>query len=224
MTKERIYNELNQLLATDSETVMQALSRYGAIIKREKKQKTSQDGESASKKALNRLTELSNLCMMKFDDNDIYQHDRKHLQQFLSRSDEVETAKRKRQYFGDEDADTSIATKRSVGDGATKKPTDKCIQWEYRGNQDGSIHGPYTTKQMLDWIKVGYFVGDMAVDVRIIPATGQDMVNQETAKNQEDVVNDLLGDLEDSDDDGDDTEKPPATWLRSDEVDFSTYL
>jgi len=47
--------------------------------------------------------------------------------------------------------------------GSKKKAS---VQWFYRGNSDSMIHGPYSTKQMLEWIEQGFFVGDQAVDVK----------------------------------------------------------
>jgi hypothetical protein len=31
-------------------------------------------------------------------------------------------------------------------------------QWEYMGNQDGQMHGPYTMEQMIGWTQTRYFV------------------------------------------------------------------
>jgi hypothetical protein len=113
----------------------------------------------------------------------------------------------------------------------------KGTEWEYRGNEDYAIHGPYKTEQMLEWIKAGYFIGPMAVDVRMIngvTVTVTAVTDAATASNNtstEEVVDDLLGDL-DSDDDNEDGVKAgergvDATvpeWQRSDEIDFSMYL
>jgi hypothetical protein len=267
LTKEQIYDQLLPLLATDTETILQALGRYGAIIKRERKQikkrnrqsSTSATGnskssaatatattaqqnkhESASTRALDRITELSNLCMMKFDDTSIYDHDRAFLQKVLQQSD-VDAAKdRKRSYFNAEtngSRDGGIHKKMRSGDAkdaagpsASTIHARKDVQWEYRGNQDHSIHGPYTSSQMLEWVRAGYFTGPTAVDVRMVQGEKKGG-GEESAATQE-VVDDLLGDLEDSDDEngGDDSDANGKAndnrqdWKKSDEVDFASFL
>jgi len=39
------------------------------------------------------------------------------------------------------------------------------FMWEYKG-QDGCVHGPYTSRQISDWRKAGYFTGPSAVHMR----------------------------------------------------------
>lgn len=314
MTKEQIYDELVPLLATDSESILQALGRYGSIIKRETKQlkllrkKQAKDPTqetqsqsqsqsqsqianikkepSASTKALNRLTELSNVCMMKYDDSAIYDRDRAYFTNILGKSDAEETMKRKRSYFAGADADVNVdagmngidhgvAAKRSRGEdndaavhthantaNASNASKDESIhvqvntQWEYRGNEDNAIHGPYKTQEMMEWIKAGYFVGPMAVDVRMITRDAtytngghnvghnggghNDRKDEIELKSKEEVVDDLLGDLEDSDDENENENESEgeaeakgretgidsaiaSEWQRSDEIDFSKY-
>lgn len=243
LTQEQVYDLIVPLLATENETVIQALGRYGNIIKREAKQRkqmlrkqkqNEQSGneidqvESSSTKALNQLTELSNLCMMKFDDNSIYDRDRQYFTKFLAASDELEAKKRKRSYFsselGSENTSVDNNQKRSRiqnSENSTTEEVKREVQWEYRGNEDNAIHGPYSTQQMMEWIKAGYFVGAMAVDVRIVKSEETPIVD---AKSKEEVVDDLLGDLEDSDNE-DEGEKVEATnpWQRSDQVNFEQY-
>ena len=267
LTKEQIYDQLLPLLATDTETILQALGRYGAIIKRERKQiqkrnrqssatatatgnskssaakaTTAQQNkhESASTRALDRITELSNLCMMKFDDTSIYDHDRAFLQKVLQQSDVDAGKNRKRSYFNAETnggGDGGIHKKMRSGDAkdaagpsATAIHARKDVQWEYRGNQDHSIHGPYTSSQMLEWVRAGYFTGPTAVDVRMVQVEKKGG-GEESAATQE-VVDDLLGDLEDSDDEngGDDSDANGKAndnceeWKKSDQVDFASFL
>lgn len=242
LTQEQVYDLIVPLLATENETVIQALGRYGNIIKREakqrkemlRKQKQTEQSvnevdqlESSSTKALNQLTELSNLCMMKFDDNSIYDRDRQYFTKFLAASDELEAKKRKRSYFsselGSENTSVDNNQKRSRIENSENATTEvkREVQWEYRGNEDNAIHGPYSTQQMMEWIKAGYFVGAMAVDVRIVKSEEAPVVD---AKSKEEVVDDLLGDLEDSDNE-DEGEKVEATnpWQRSDQVNFEQY-
>jgi len=284
MTKEQIYEKFLPLLATDSETVIQALGRYGTILKMEQKQKkrnhksnstsqtttnttqntSSSSSSSSSHMAFDQLTELSNFCMMNFEDGgNIYERSKEYFRTFLGH-----TTKRKQptttSYFNNNNNDNNTETttsatdeaqqttsKRTKVDDASKGDdnvhtnTETVVQWEYRGNQDNAIHGPYSTQQMVDWIGAGYFLGDMAVDVRrqvrtdtdkqqVLVATTtteggkEEVVHQQT---KEDVIDDLLGDLDDDDDDDDDDDETEGTvlansdeWMRSDVVNFSSYL
>ncbi len=220
LTKEEAYDKLIPLLSSDNETILQALGRYGTIVKREKKQNKK---DSASMKALTQLTELCNICMMKFDDGgNIYDTNRLKMQAFLEQSDKEATLKRKGVNG------SPSPTKRLKVDNSSAE-VKKQINWEYRGNEDNLIHGPYSTQQMVEWIKAGYFVGSMAVDVRIVSDKTSSAKIVDTNQKKEDTVNDLLDDLEDSDneDKGCTTEKAnnqDEDWFRSDAVNFETYL
>lgn len=230
LTKEEAYEQLFPLLAP-KETVLQALSRYGSIVTREKKQKIK---DSASFHALNKITELCNTCMMRFDDgSNVYDYTREKMEQFLQESDYQESLKRKRNQRlddvdnGDNDASLAKRPNTSISPSKTKDE----VQWEYRGNEDNLIHGPYSTQQMIQWISAGYFVGKMSVDVRIVSSKDADtgIPSSSNEKTKEETVNDLLDDLEDSDTE-DDTKKKTNNsqasqdWLRSDEVNFQSYL
>lgn len=98
------------------------------------------------------------------------------------------------------------------------------VTWEYQGRQDRQIHGPYTTAQMQGWIQQGFFVGDSAVLVRTTST------KTEAPKPKPSMQDDLLSDLLDDDDEGDEkepaadkVEKPGGEWKMSDRVDFSDY-
>ena len=98
--------------------------------------------------------------------------------------------------------------------------------WEYRGSADGAIHGPYTSRQMLEWTSCGYFVGESAVDIRKVGSSEE--TSSGAKENLKTDVDDLLADLDD-DDDGDEkaetqTATEGASWMRSDRVDFSLYI
>lgn len=43
------------------------------------------------------------------------------------------------------------------------------MKWEYQGD-DGVIHGTYTTNQIAEWKKEGYFTGKTAVMMRLVPS------------------------------------------------------
>jgi len=82
--------------------------------------------------------------------------------------------------------------------------------WEYQGNEDNQVHGPYTSLQMKGWIDAGFFVGDSAVLVRSITK----MSDKEMS-----IKDDLLNDLNDDEED----EGERGEWVKSDQVDFSKY-
>jgi hypothetical protein len=92
------------------------------------------------------------------------------------------------------------------------------VMWEYLGSEDGKIHGPYSSNDMLNWTRAGYFVGDSAVQIRTVQQV--ESISRNSMK--DDLLDDLLGD-----DDGDD--KPLAKqsvqgeWMQSDACDFSKY-
>ena len=157
--------------------------------------------------------------------------------------DNGHATKKSRGYF-----DTTDESKTDEG-GDTKKPPEQEVAaattlWEYKGNEDGSIHGPYTSQQMLDWTSCGYFVGESAVDIRRVGSSSNVATNtvvdeKDTKQKSEDDtkadVDDLMADLMDDDDDDDDkggegetkndtTDTSSSTWMRSDRVDFSLYL
>jgi hypothetical protein len=91
------------------------------------------------------------------------------------------------------------------------------VQWEYQGNEDAQIHGPFSTQQMLGWVQAGYFVGPSAVKVRTV----------KTASSEKSMGDDLLADLmEDTQDDKKEqlsTAQERGEWTISDKVDFANY-
>lgn len=148
-----------------------------------------------------------------------------------------------------DDSDLQTAKKRSRGyfDNATDaepeitevlSQTDEVL-WEYKGNEDGVIYGPYTSQQMMEWTSCGYFVGESSVDIRrVLPPPLRNTTAIIGGKEGEDVhadVDDLMADLLDDDDEDLETAKESAndgvvatnaesSWLRSDRVDFNLYL
>lgn len=283
LSKNEVYKELAGLLAHDSETVLQALTRYGSLWKRRrrptkqsgfkknidddngnnnnnKRQRKTMDNGSDSiqptnhdiaKTAFHRLTELSNLCMMKFDNGEekiIYDWDRQTLMRHVYNHSggggggvvmggDDDCSKKSKSYFHDHHVQQQQQQ--------VQQQQQQQVQWEYRGKVDHLIHGPFSTRQMMDWIQAGYFVGSNAVDVRqkkvaeeengIVGRTGLQQLGIVVKKDNSNVVNDLLGDLEESDDEeNDDNEKKEVKeekhdkeeemWQRSDQVDFAAYL
>ena len=167
---------------------------------------------------------------------------------------EAQAAKKKSRGYFDNDGDDAITKKGDVdtqqrqADTPSNKPqqhgVDETVMWEYKGNEDGAIHGPYTSKQMLDWTSCGYFVGANAVDIRRVQASssvakGGDEGKQVKKSEEEDAkntdVDDLMADLMDDDDAGEvkkedettvasESAAKEALWMRSDRVDFSLYM
>lgn len=221
LTKDEIYLQIIELLGIEDETVIQALGRYGNIIKRERKNNNDASNPSSSaKRALDRLTELSNLMMMKFEENMIYEKSKKDILESLN-SSSTSISKKRGSYFDSEnDESVKEGTEVKKRKGAIENATEP-IMWAYKGNQDNEIHGPYTSRQMLDWINAGYFVGAMAVDVYKVDAKESKESKEENNKKE---VDDLLGDLEDSDDDSPSNENKNIEWMRSDQIDFSSYI
>jgi CD2 antigen cytoplasmic tail-binding protein 2 len=182
-TKEELYSRILPLVS-DSETILQALVRYGNLIKRLPKGETG----SLSQKALDELTMASNALLLQ-GDVDIYQKTREGIMEMVpDQADAVPT----------QDA----------------RPV---VQWEYKGNQDGAIHGPYSTQDMLGWTQAGYFIGSQAVQIRTVslgPAS--------QASTQEELLSDLM-----DDDDNDDNRKASITlrgdWVSSNDVNFMAY-
>lgn len=217
LAKDEIYLQIIEMLGNDNETVIQALGRYGNIIKREKRNKDDPSSHSSSaKRALDRLTELSNVMMMKFEENMIYEKSKKDIIESMN-STMTSSSKKRGGYFESGDSRNGEGTdikKRKIENENATKP----IMWAYKGNQDNQIHGPYTSKQMLDWINAGYFVGSMAVDVYKVDA------HDSKSESNKKEVDDLLDDLEDSDDDSPSKEEKNIEWMRSDQIDFKSYI
>jgi CD2 antigen cytoplasmic tail-binding protein 2 len=90
--------------------------------------------------------------------------------------------------------------------------------WEYKGNEDGAIHGPFTTKQMLEWTSCGYFVGANAVDIRRV---GSGNAGDAGVKSD---VDDLMADLMEDEEESEKKADGSNEWMRSDAVDFNSYL
>ncbi len=194
LSKEELYSKVLPLL-NERETVSQALIRYGRLLK---PVRSSAKGapvstaapstpKSLAKAYLNELTGAANALLLQ-GEVEIYQSTKQDIERHLPLSN----------------------VKRSI----EKEPP---AQWEYKGNQDGALHGPYTTEQMLAWVKTGYFVGTQRVKIRTIREHDIKLSTQD----------DLLADLLDDDDGGDSVKKKAmikGEWQWSNEVDFDAYL
>jgi len=220
LTKEEWYAKIYPLMS-DKETIMQAVVRYGGLLKRtplknakknhkpKRKQQHEEEGDNngdkmdpsetkadhdkdeevtvaaqAAQKSLNDLTEASS-ALLNMGDVDIYQKTRQDLSKLIP-------------------ADTAAALLQATSAATASSSAVPTVvrYWEYKGNQDGQIHGPYTSEQMKGWIQAGYFVGEQAVQVRTVTTpTSTAGTKEAPKKSKEDDVKDLLSDLMDDDDD-----------------------
>jgi CD2 antigen cytoplasmic tail-binding protein 2 len=230
-TEQELYARIVPLVS-DTETVTAAIVRYGSLIRHQSKRagaasdagpagedpaepSTLTSSSLRAQEALNELTEASSALLLK-GQVDIYQKTRTDLLRMLSKS---ENGKRE---------GSAVQARR---DEVTPRKT-KAVQWEYMGNEDKQIHGPYTSEQMRQWIAAGYFVGASAVQVRpIFVDLGATL--------QDDLMNDLMDDddhdNDDNDNDNDNADsngdhlKPAAKeqvrgdWQQSDQVDFRQF-
>lgn len=200
-SKDDLYDTIIPLVS-DTETIMEAIIRYGALLKRApgKNTTTSSSSETmkAAKESLDTLTEVSNALLLQ-GQVDIYQMTRNQLLASTSRRS----------------ANEALAAAAPASNSSGNK---QVVMWEYQGSQDGQVHGLYSTKDMLNWINAGYFVGSSAVKTRYV-------MEREVEKTTQD---DLLNDLE-SDDEQDATESTNkketvrGEWMQSDRIDFTIY-
>lgn len=124
--------------------------------------------------------------------------------------DKQVTKKPRHDYFSNDTA-PAATTSDTLTLQTNNTKTQNEVTWEYKGNEDGIIHGPYTTRQMLEWTSCGYFIGASAVDIR------------QVAKNEAKTdADDLMADLMDDEDEKEET--TGNEWMRSDAVDFNAYL
>jgi CD2 antigen cytoplasmic tail-binding protein 2 len=230
-------------LVSETETVMQAIVRYGKLMKRKSnvnnnnKQKDSTkhaagglvlslsaEATSMAQISLHQLTEASNILLTK-GMVDIYQTTHAEL---LNRLPPVPDNDQ-------EDDDRSEHHKETIDNNKellllSHPPPPPAVQWEYQGSQDGRIHGPYSTKEMLDWTGAGYFVGASAVMVRTLLIERKPETTNSCQTKQKSLQDDRLDDLNDNDDeDKKETESATETairgeWQLSDRVDFSRFL
>jgi len=228
-SRERLYEKLVSLM-TNKETVLKALVRYGNLIKMEKKQQQkgmTNGGSSTNKTAgsvpssrvqtsLDTLTEASNALLLK-GDVDIYEKTKTDLLLAILPLKSPQEP-------------TSMESNQGTTTAAANTPT---IQWEYKGNQDGQIHGPFGTEQMKSWTEAGYFIGAQAVQIRTVktlPASDSKKSNGDTKPSVDDLLSDIMDD--DDDDDGGgggDKDKNVQTqqhgeWQSSNDVNFSSFL
>ena len=192
LSKAQLYQKILPLL-NENETVSRALIRYGRLIKTSRGPKEASPASASSAMAhLNDLTGAANALLLRGEVM-IYQLTKVEIQRHVPTSHSSESKKR------------LIA----------RQPP---ARWEYRG-QDGELHGPYTTEQMIAWTKAGYFIAKQRVRIRTIRQEPKQLSTED----------DLLNDLMDDDDDEsngltEETELIKGKWQCSAEVDFDSYL
>lgn len=289
-TSEDLARRVVALLERGDETVMEALTRYGASLRklqaqarqmgkrtrlkgrRLSNQQGSEKGQGSSpiamptssgamtgtkdlkretdaaREAVEELTELADALLFGGEVDAYDQPRRVWIRRFglerhlplaptkrpLAPADAAPAKKKSRGYF----EDVGVNEKEGGAEKATTtEPRMMEVMWEYRGNEDGAVHGPYTSRQMWEWMSRGYFVGESAVDIRRVGGNHSELSGKESVGNgsrdDETDAEDLLADLLEGDDDGEDNsaakESPGAhgavsLWMRSDKVDFRSYL
>ena len=187
-------------LIGETETIAQAVRRYGAVAKQNKKRsKTVNNGGDdneaykLAKSCLDDLTGAANALLLK-GEVDIYDTRRQGMFKYLPLKQQNQQGSKK---------------------AALSKEKQPPCKWEYMGNQDGKIHGPFTTEEMMGWMKAGYFVGLQKVKIRSI--------REKELSTEDDLMADLM---DDDDDEGQDKkiELEKGDWQWSDEVNMQNCL
>jgi len=169
-TEEDLYSKLlPNLAASTNETVMQAVQRYGALMK---KKENDDNARQMAKDSFDDVTEAANALLLK-GKIDIYQSKQSEIAAALSKLQEDKKPRK------------------NAGPAAPADPTTTAddVQWEYRGSQDHQIHGPYSSQDMLNWISAGYFVGPSAVQIRSL--------QPKPKSTRDDLLSDLMDDEDD---------------------------
>jgi CD2 antigen cytoplasmic tail-binding protein 2 len=232
LSKEELYQRIVPLMGGARESIMAAIRRYGTLAKpkfhsknrrNQQKQPNQQETKAndstsiinVAKSHLDDLTGAANALLLK-GEVDIYDRTRQSiLRLYPSLSDTA-------------DAKPSIAT-------ATSKP-----KWEYQGNEDHQLHGPYTTDQMIGWVRSGYFVGAQRVKIRTITTSVEEEEKVVVEPPQLSTEEDLMADLMDDDDDDEEEEESrpvkkardaqsttitvKGQWMWSNEIEYRKYL
>ena len=198
-TKEQLYSQILPLVS-DTETVMQAVRRYGFLIKQQQQQKKangknktgngedtdSDNNHNFAKTSLDDLTGAANALLFK-GDVDIYD---------TTRNDIVLK---------------KLPAQAPVVDVPKQPPA----TWEYMGDQDGQLHGPYTTEQMIGWTQAGNFVRGQQVQIRTIRET--------ELSTKDEMLADLMDDDEEEANDKE-ANFIKGEWMPSNDVVFTAYL
>jgi CD2 antigen cytoplasmic tail-binding protein 2 len=241
VSTQDLYQQMMALMSPlkSSETVLQAIARYGNEIKQERTKRGNHnkrrrldgaaDADSApattqhknAQDALNQLTMISNTLLLRHGQISIFDQTRETISALL---------------LSEQLGGSSDSTKRpgpTPGDAASSEKLYISVKWEYQGREDQQIHGPYTTQQMLDWTRAGYFVGPSAVYVRTVatPSANPLPSSSPAATTTESLLADLMDDADDDDEPVVDEPKGSiqngavvhGEWQWSDGVNFATF-
>ena len=229
LTNEQLYKRIVPLMGDSMESIMEAIRRYGKLAKtktnsknrrkqpklKQEEAKVNDNGINVAKSHLDELTGAASALLLK-GEVDIYDRTRQDiLRMFPSLAEQLQ----------------------GKNDNGEKKalPTTSKPKWEYQGNEDNKLHGPYTTEQMIAWVGSGYFVGAQRVKIRTISV--QEQAEEEKVEPQLSTEDDLLADLMDDDDEEEEESRPAkkakdsqstiivkGEWMWSNEVDYQKYL
>jgi hypothetical protein len=209
LDQEELYASILPLVS-DTETILQAVVRYGNLIKKLKK---TDEASKMAHQALDTISLASNALLLQ-GDVDIYQKTRIDIMKLVPESSNLEV--------------------QTIPPSPEPFNSNVLVQWEYKGNQDGNIHGPFSTQNMIDWTKAGYFIGDQAVQIRPVVIMDKQHGRHEPPQVKT-TADDLLSDLMEEDfneknkqhDDEDDGINQQACqkgdWVSSNDVDFLAY-
>ena len=200
---QTILPHLSSSSTSSTETILQAISRYSHLSK----SASTDRAKNLANDAFLDLTEAASALMLQGKTN-IYQQTRQALVQSTQPTVAVAAAAAP--------APVAKAAAARRTEGGTKVPE---VLWEYKGQHDGAIHGPYTSQQMFDWTRSGYFVGASAVPIRKRqPAAATATSN--------DLLSDLMDDDDDDNENGNKEDDTTSTndWQMSDTVAFDQYM
>jgi CD2 antigen cytoplasmic tail-binding protein 2 len=201
---EKLYSTIIPLLSNDNETVLQAIVRYGNILKQHRRttrnntimgQHTTinsspnemssiatniNDKQNTAKSSIDVLTDLSNVLLLR-GIVEIYQKTKSDLQKLVPDQESNVNDYNDAIAFASQVVETvsnqQNETNITTRHSSSTSSTGNKIQWIYYGSQDQQIHGPYTTQQMIGWISAGYFRGPAAVHVRTVQYTSNNSNN-----------------------------------------------
>jgi len=166
---------------------------------------SQKEANQLAQSAFENLTAASNALLLQ-GDVDVYQRTRRDISKLLPQRE------------SDKKSNPDIGPNNSAKDAEVLAK--EHVQWEYKGNEDGQIHGPFTTQQILSWTLSGYFVGKQAVQIRTVKLPSKE--EDSNLSTTDELLSDLMGD-------DDDQEKTVSSvpckgdWLSSNEVDFTAY-
>ncbi len=229
LTKEQLYKRIVPLMGDSMESIMEAIRRFGKLAKtktnpknRRNQSKTKQqetkdnnNNTNVAKSHLDELTGAASALLLK-GEVDIYDRTRQDiLRMFPSLVEQIQGKS--------ENVEKKATT-------TTSKP-----KWEYQGNEDSKLHGPYTTEQMIAWVRSGYFVGAQRVKIRTVSV--QETANEEKVQPQLSTEDDLMADLMDDEDEEQEESRPAkkakdeqsviivkGPWMWSNEIHYEKYL